>query len=194
MLFRKKFLEAIALGKVHLAFRRWRRPTVKSGGTLKTAAGLIRIDSIAQVPISSLSRKDAVHAGFATLEELLAELSSRKEGAIFRIELHLEGPDPRIALRDQPDLSPDEFEAIRARLGKFDASSPHGPWTRVVLESIGARPMEKAGDMAIRLGFPKEWLKVSIRKLKNLGLTISHEPGYELSRRGRKVSKLLPHR
>lgn len=29
-------------------------------------------------------------------------------------------------------------------------------------------------------GFEKEWLKLNIRKLKNLGLTISHNGGYEL--------------
>ncbi|MEM7550324.1 MAG: hypothetical protein AAF363_11640 [Bacteroidota bacterium] len=27
----------------------------------------------------------------------------------------------------------------------------------------------------------KEWLKLNIRKLKNLGLTISHNPRYEIS-------------
>ena len=30
-------------------------------------------------------------------------------------------------------------------------------------------------------GFEKEWLKLNIRKLKNLGLTISHNVGYRLS-------------
>jgi hypothetical protein len=42
----------------------------------------------------------------------------------------------------------------------------------------------KAGDLAVEAGFEKEWLKVNIRKLKELGLTESLQPGYRLSPRG----------
>lgn len=40
-------------------------------------------------------------------------------------------------------------------------------------------------DLAAITGFEKIWLKLNIRKLKNLGLTISHEIGYELSPLGK---------
>ena len=39
MLFRQTFLDGIGNRSVPLAFRRWRRPTVRAGGTLLTAAG-----------------------------------------------------------------------------------------------------------------------------------------------------------
>jgi hypothetical protein len=191
MLIRKQFLEGIAAGKVEIAFRRWERPTVKTGGTLKTAVGLLRIERVAEVPLSSLSVMDARLAGYETLETLLAELSARGGGSVYRIDLHREGPDPRIALREKSEIPPDEIGLLKAKLNRFDASGPYGPWTRCVLESILAKPKEKAGDMSLRLGFPKDWLKINIRKLKNLGLTISHEPGYELSPRGKRLLKLL---
>ncbi|GAA4173979.1 hypothetical protein GCM10022218_17670 [Sphingobacterium ginsenosidimutans] len=39
--------------------------------------------------------------------------------------------------------------------------------------------------------FEKEWLKLNIRKLKNLGLTISHTVGYEISPLGERFIQLL---
>lgn len=64
MLIRRHILEAIATGRVQCAFRRWERPTVKTGGTLKTAIGLLRIDRVAQVSLASISAKDAQLAGY----------------------------------------------------------------------------------------------------------------------------------
>ena len=43
MLFRRAELVAIAAGEITVAFRRWRRPSVKAGGTQLTAAGLLAI-------------------------------------------------------------------------------------------------------------------------------------------------------
>ncbi|WP_294276703.1 hypothetical protein [uncultured Chryseobacterium sp.] len=40
-------------------------------------------------------------------------------------------------------------------------------------------------------GFEKEWLKLNIRKLKNMGLTISHTVGYEISPLGSEYLKKL---
>ena len=47
--------------------------------------------------------------------------------------------------------------------------------------------MLPAGDLAKKADAEKEWLKINVRKLKNLGLTISHQPGYELSPRLRVI-------
>ena len=66
----------------------------------------------------------------------------------------------------------------------MDARSKTGDWTRTVLLIIEAHPMTAAAELAVRTGFKKDWLKLNVRKLKNLGLTISHQPGYELSPRG----------
>jgi hypothetical protein len=48
--------------------------------------------------------------------------------------------------------------------------------------------MQPAATIARQIGFEKDWLKINIRKLKNLDLTISHDPGYTLSPRGVAVS------
>ena len=118
-------------------------------------------------------------------------MAQREGGSIYRIDLRLEGSDSRIALREKSELSPAEIEALRCKLGRLDASSPFGPWTKRVLESVRTRPKEKAGELALRLDLPKDWLKISVRKLKNLGLTISHKSGYELSPRGMRFLQLL---
>ena len=41
MLFRTKDLEAIFAGQCTLAFRRWKKPTVKPGGTVRTQLGTL---------------------------------------------------------------------------------------------------------------------------------------------------------
>lgn len=46
-------------------------------------------------------------------------------------------------------------------------------------------PHVRAQDLAESLGLEKTVFKNDVRKLKALGLTISHSPGYELSPRGR---------
>ena len=40
MLIKRATLDAIVAGKVTLAFRRWKRPTVRAGGRLRTAVGV----------------------------------------------------------------------------------------------------------------------------------------------------------
>ena len=41
MILRRPVLDAIREGSVSLIFRRWRRPTVRAGGTLTTAIGVL---------------------------------------------------------------------------------------------------------------------------------------------------------
>ena len=55
MLFREQFLNGLQKGTVTLAFRRWRRPSVKSGGTLLTAVGLLHIGAVDLVALESIS-------------------------------------------------------------------------------------------------------------------------------------------
>ena len=56
---------------------------------------------------------------------------------------------------------------------------------------IKEHPMMPAAQLAYETGFEKDWLKTNVRKLKNLGLTISHQPGYTLSPRGLVVLERL---
>jgi hypothetical protein len=190
MLFKQKHLGGIKSGKLRLAFRCWRRPTVKTGGTLKTAVGVVAIDAVERARLEDLTAKDAKLAGYASLDELLREIRSR-EGTLYRIELHFQGADPRIELREQKTLSKSELEEVLQRLGRMDARSKNGPWTRQVLELLHANPGVRAGDLAPQLEREKLAFKRDVRKLKELGLTESLGTGYRLSPRGNSVLKAL---
>ena len=43
VLFKQASLDKIARNEVTLAFRRWKRPTVKAGSRVRTASGVVRI-------------------------------------------------------------------------------------------------------------------------------------------------------
>ena len=190
MLLRTAVLERIVRGEVSLVFRRWRRPTVRAGGTLRTALGVLRILDVAPVAEAEISEADAAGAGFSSRAALLDGLGSR-EGQVYRIAVEYAGADPRIALRQQAALSDTEIEQIVGRLRRLDARSPAGPWTTRVLTAVEEQPGVVARTLAGRLGCEKDWLKPQVRKLKNLGLTVSLTTGYELSPRGRVVLNRL---
>ena len=184
MLFQQRFLDGIRDGSITLAFRRWRRPSVRAGGTLLTPVGELTISSLAQVTLNGISEKDARRAGYESLDALLAALRERTEGQIYRIELGPLRPDPRIALRATDALSDEETRDLAARLKRLDDHASR-PWTLPTLELIRARPGVRAGDLCRALGQDKDSFKLNVRKLKALGLTESLEVGYQLSPRGR---------
>lgn len=184
MLLRRPIVEKIVAGEVDLAFRRWTRPTVKSGGTLRTSGGLLEIERVTPVPIEAITDDDARRAGIA-LDELLALLHQKREGDVYRVELGGFIPDPRVALREDAHLSDADVQDLRSRLDRLDRSSKRGPWTRGFLRLIADNPHVRAQDLADDLGLEKVVFKNDVAKLKALGLTISHSPGYELSPRGR---------
>ncbi len=184
MLIKSAQLEGIATGSVSVAFRRWRRPTVKAGGTLRTAIGVLAIDAVEAIDRARLSNEDARAAGYASLAALVAELDARDEGQIFRISLRLAGPDPRLTLREQGDVTAMELSRLREQLTRWDVRSAHGPWTLAVLRAVRAHEGLRAADLAARLVLPRDWLKIHVRKLKELGLTESLDVGYRISPRG----------
>jgi hypothetical protein len=183
MLFDRRGLRGIASGEVTVAFRRWRRPTVKAGGTLRTRAGVLAIESVEPIEPAQITDADARRAGYPDRAAVLASL--RPEGRLYRVAFRLAGPDPRVALRQRAELSPAERAALDRRLARLDAASRHGPWTSEVLRLIASRPETRAADLAAELGREKAPFKADVRKLKELGLTESLEVGYRLSPRGR---------
>jgi hypothetical protein len=185
VLLRQSTLERIASGEVTLAFRRWLRPTVRAGGTLRTAIGVLAIDEVVPVERASLTDEEARQAGYPDRAALLSFLDSRSEGDIYRIRLRLAGPDPRVALRQQSTLDEAERRAIEARLARLDAASSTGPWTSAVLQLIAERPAVLAAKLAAQVQLPTPVFKRKVRQLKELGLTESLEIGYRLSPRGR---------
>ena len=190
MLLRPAILRGIADGRVTLAVRRWPRPRVKPGGRQRTPVGVIAFDAVEAVERAALGETDARAAGFDSLDELLAFLDRRATGEIYRIQLRLAGPDPRVALRASvPDAA--ETEALVRRLGRLDRASRHGPWTAAVLRAIERRPEVRAADLAAGFGRETAPFKLDVRKLKELGLTESLARGYRLSPRGRAVLAAL---
>ena len=88
MLLKLELLEAIKAGKVDLVFRRWSRPSVKAGGTLKTRLGLLQIGAITDMEPSEVSEADAKRAGFRDVADFRKWLDTMKPGHLFqRIEV-----------------------------------------------------------------------------------------------------------
>lgn len=186
MLFKRPVLDRIAAGTVTLAFRRWRRPTVRAGGTLTTPGGVLAIEAVDIVAAGLITEAEARLAGFAGRDDLLASLGPA-EGELYRITFRLQGEDPRAALRQQDELTAEDVAALRERLDRLDRSTRHGAWTRPVLRLIGDLSGTRAPELAARLGRETAPFKADVRKLKALGLTESLEVGYRLSPRGRAV-------
>ena len=55
MLIKVDTLKRIKRGEVRLVFRRWRRPTVKAGGSLKTVVGVLGIEAVERINVRSIS-------------------------------------------------------------------------------------------------------------------------------------------
>lgn len=171
-------------GTVTLAFRRWRRPDVKPGAQFRTSAGVIRVETIDVVDPELISDDEAARAGHRDATSVRKRLSGEIGWPVYRIGLSWVDEDPRIALRSDDALSDADVAALDARLERFDRASSFGPWTMATLALIGQRPQVRAPDLAASVGRETAPFKIDVRKLKNLGLTISHPLGYELSPRG----------
>jgi hypothetical protein len=184
MLLRTAVLSRTKQGEISLVFRRWRRPTVRSGGTLRTAIGLLNITDVAEVSDTEITPSDVRRAGYTTRAELIDQLGTRGE-RLFRVEVAYAGADPHIVLRERDTLSDVELEDLMTRLRRLDRRSASGPWAERLLGSVERHPQVAARILADALDCEKDWLKINVRKLKNLGLTVSHDPGYSLSPRGR---------
>jgi hypothetical protein len=187
VLFDQRFWPGIADGSITLAFRRWKRPTVRAGGCLRSPAGELAIESVEVVNETAITEDDARRAGFESHDELVREMTSR-DGTLYRIAFHWAGPDRRIALREQAELTVEELTALSDRLDRMDRG---GPWTLEVLGLIGDHPGTRAADLAAMIGSETLPLKTRVRRLKERGLTESLEVGYRLSPRGKAVLQHL---
>lgn len=193
MLFKGVHLQGIKSGEITMAFRKWHKASVKSGSLVHTSVGLIEIGKIEIVNENDITDKDAAQAGFMDKKQLFKSFTHNCTGTIFKISVHYHAEDPRIKLREQTTLSEHQFNDLKARLKRLDRYSKQRYWTEKVLLTIKHNPKLHAIGIANLTGFEKEWLKLNIRKLKNLGLTISHQVGYELSPLGNEyLNKLFP--
>ena len=182
MLFSRDLWPGLGDGSVTVAFRRWKRPTVRAGGTLQSPAGLLSIDEVQPIDESAVTDDDARAAGHPDRAAALSFL--RPEGTLYRIRFHRIGDDPRIALRARTDLDGDDAEALMGAVGRL-------PWGVDFLRLIGEHPGVVSTDLAARVGMERQPFKQRVRRLKELGLTESLDVGYRLSPRGAELLALI---
>lgn len=188
MLFPQRLHDGIRDGTVTVAFRSWKRPTVRTGGTLLTPAGHLAIDEVAEITVDAIDGDDVAASGAATRDEVLRALGRDPGRRLYRIRFHRLGEDPRVALRSTTDVDA-ELDDIVAQLDRWDRAADDGPWTSAVLELLAARPAVVSTELAAALGMERATFKRRVRQLKALGLTESLEVGYRVSPRGEAVRR-----
>jgi hypothetical protein len=185
VLFEQRFWSPIARGEVTLTFRRWKRLQVLADRRYRTAGQIIEVETVDVVDPTAITDDDARRAGFSDAATLVGQLRGPDDLPVYRIAFHVVNePDPRAVLAATDTLTDDDIATIDRRLGRLDAASSHGPWTEAVLREIARRPATRAPDLAASFGRETLPFKTDVRKLKNLGLTISLRIGYRLSPRG----------
>jgi hypothetical protein len=186
----------LADGSITRTYRAWKRPQVKLGGRYRVGPVVLVVEALEQVAVADITDAGARRSGFANADEQVAYLRKGSPDlaatdAIWQIDFRAEPPDDAPPLHDDADLSDDDVADIRERLDRLDRSSSHGPWTRQTLATIAEHPATVSSTLAEQLGRDRAELKVDIRKLKRLGLTISLERGYRISPRGQAVLERL---
>jgi hypothetical protein len=187
LLFKKPFWAGLTEGTITLTFRRWQKPHVRVGGRYRChPIGVLAVDAVEIVRVSSISNEDASKAGFESRETLvtyLAELGPLDETTeLHRVALHFGGDGDRVEIALETELEVDVIEDITFRLARMDKAEP---WTKKTLAIIGKHPRVAASKLAAKLGRETLEFKTDVRKLKKLGLTQSFEVGYEIAPRGR---------
>lgn len=187
MLIKRDVLDRIVAGEVDRAFRRWKRPTVKAGGRLRTAVGELAIDDVSVIDIGALTEADAIRAGYRSVDALKADLASGSDRPLHRIALRYQGPDTRAALRDDDDLPDDACAALLDGLDRMDARAKIPQSSLAVLALIKRWPERPATELAAEIGIDKPSFKRHVGRLKERGLTESLSVGYRLSARGERL-------
>ncbi len=183
VMFTADAVPGLADGSITVTFRNWKRPQAKVGGRFRKGDLWFEVDAVDVVPVSSITRADARQAGELEVAGVLRRLGDPTPGtAVHRVAFHRIAPaGPPV---DEADLTPADVAELDRRLGRLDAASKDGPWTRATLVLIGSQPGVVSTDLAEQLGRERAAFKADVRKLKALGLTFSLEVGYELSPRG----------
>ena len=192
MLFKQSFHQRIASGAITVTYRSWQRARVKVGNRYRlNAAGVVAVDEIHETPMAEITDAAARACGFTSRDALLRQLVPAGAGAhpatVFEIRFHYL-PDPRNPVTDvSAEVAEDALRDLLGRLRNMDTRSRTGPWTGAILALIDANPRLAASRIAPRLGMETAPFKSNVRKLKALGLTISHDTGYTLTSLGARV-------
>ena len=191
MLFQRRFHERIVNGEIRCTVRIWQRPHVKVGGRYGLGRGAIVVDEIHETRLDDVTPALARRCGFDSPIDLLKVAKHGPGERVFVIDFHYDG---KAGARGEPAtgvVSAEELAELARRLEAMDRRSRIGPWTLATLRVIGARPGVLAARLASSLGRPRDEFKRDVRKLKNLGLTLSLEIGYRLTPQGEALVKAI---
>src|SRR5690606_9467460 len=136
--------KGIQNGTISLAFRQWKKQSIREGTLLHTSIGLIKILNVEVVNDDDITKDDAANAGYESKAELLQSFRKVEDGKINRISVQFHAPDPRIELREKIHLTDTEYEEIQKKLNRLDTHSNFGDWTKIILTAIHNNPKKRA--------------------------------------------------
>ncbi|MCR4411237.1 MAG: ASCH domain-containing protein [Thermoguttaceae bacterium] len=113
LLFKKRFLPAIRCGQKTQTIRLWKHRRMRAGQrSFIPGAGRIRITEVEEVRLEDLTDADAVPDGFATADELRAEIGRLYADRLtagyraYRVRFELAPVEPLEAARQKSAPSP----------------------------------------------------------------------------------------
>src|SRR3981081_2203095 len=108
VLFERRLQDGLRNGSIRLVFRRWRRAQCVRRQHYRSPSGFIDVQRVSLLD-GPISTEDARAAGYASVEQLLADMKGPADGRLYRIEL-------------QPSIAPDAREVLahEALLGDAD--------------------------------------------------------------------------
>ncbi|MGH3355763.1 MAG: hypothetical protein ACRDOJ_07675, partial [Nocardioidaceae bacterium] len=93
-------------GAITRTFRTWKRAQARAGGRYRVGGMLLEVDAVTRVLVADLTEADALAAGEPSLAALRRRLGNPvARTRVWRVDLHYVGPDDRIALRADDDLT-----------------------------------------------------------------------------------------
>ncbi|MEX2080845.1 MAG: hypothetical protein WEC33_04450 [Dehalococcoidia bacterium] len=185
MLFQKRFWPGIAEGTITVAFRRWKRLQVVPGNRYRTPGGMIEVEAVAVVDPLAISEADAMAAGHASRTELLASLAPSESLPTYRIDFTVcRAPTLATSWPREPTSPPPIVPLFPGRWRGWTGPARAAPGRAQSWKLVASNPAVRAGDLSPRAGMDLLPFKLNVRKLKNLGLTLSLGTGYRLSPRG----------
>ncbi len=174
-----------------MTFRRWRRSQVVAGGRYRTGVDIVEVVSVDVVTGMDITADEASAAGYASPEQLRADLRGPADLPLYRIRLRrVDEADPRDQLAADRSLAHNQIADIERRLSRMDTTSSRGARTIATLTAIADNPGVSASTLAATAGVDRTTFKRDVRRLKELGLTLSLTTGYRLSPRGESYLRL----
>jgi hypothetical protein len=188
LMFRRQDRGRVADGEITVTYRLWKSPKVKAGKLYESGFGKLRVNDVQVVPAALVPEEDVAPTGCESVAAIWAlagdhtKTDVTPDTLLTRVQFTFLG-----GLSAPPKTFPARsLEELQQRLDRMDARSARGPWTMQVLRLIEEAPRVPARILSEQLDWERLDFKAHVRKLKALGLTISHEIGYEISEGGRR--------